>query len=116
MSETVHYKGTATKVYQDLGKTVEQMAEKIAKENGFTELPSWTNSWLEALCEPWCSSYFYHPKSMSLFKITREEYEEDYEIITAKEVKKDSFEYELRYHNGGAGFQECLEEALDKVI
>ena len=116
MSETVHYRGTATKVYQDLGKTVEQMAEKISKERGHIELPSWADNWIEFLCDMYDSEYFYHPKSMALFKITKEDVQEDDDITTAKEIKKDSFAYELRYYNGSAGFEECLEEALDKVI
>lgn len=115
MSETVHYKGTATKIYH-LGKTVEQMAQKIMLEKGNNRLPIWASNWLEYLCDEFYEEYFYHPDSQSLFKITKTEHEPDGEIIVAKAIKKDTYEYELRYYNGGAGFSECLEEALNKVI
>jgi hypothetical protein len=116
MSETVHYKGTATKIYQDLGKTVEEMAQQILLNRGFDSKPSWADNYIEALCEMFSNEFFYHPKSMSLYKVDRWEHEQDEEIIKANKIGTDKFEFELRYYNGGAGFGECLEEALDEVV
>jgi hypothetical protein len=116
MSETVHYKGTATKIYQDSGKTVEEMAMSILNSKGITQVLGFYDNAIEYLCDEWYEEYFFHPASQSLFKITKETHEPDEEIINAKKIAKDTFEYELRYYNGGAGFSECLEEALNKVV
>jgi hypothetical protein len=114
MSETVHYKGIATKIYQSSGQTTSQKAEEILK-NRNKEIASYYNNPLECLCNEYDEEFFYHSKTDSLYKLTCENIDESDDIIRAKEISKDSYEYELRFYNGGAGFRECLEEAFDKL-
>ena len=114
MSEIEHHRGIATKVYQGLGETLEQTAKKILDRRNIT-VPSYFNNALEYLCDDLYEEYFFHHNSQSLFKIEDTEIENEEEVIRAKEIGKDKFEYELKFHNGGAGFTECLKEAFDKL-
>lgn len=114
MSETVHYRGIATKIDIQKGDTVLDLACRILKER-HKEIASYYENALECLCNNYDEEFFYHPKTNTLYKISHTQYEPDEEIIKAKLKDDGTIEYELRYYNGGAGFEECLEEAMDKL-
>lgn len=115
MSQTVHYKGKANLV--DLnGLTNEEFAEKFIKAQGRVK-PSYSDSSLEYLTDRWGDLFFFYPRNQFLYEITLETINEDEEIIKAEfDSASEGINYELRYYNGGAGFEECLEEAFDKII
>jgi hypothetical protein len=50
-----------------------------------------------------------------LYELTKEEHDPEEDIIKAINNTDGTIEYELRYYNGGAGFSECLDAALDKL-
>lgn len=114
MSETVHYKGTAKRV--DLkGLTNEEFALEYIKGQG-KDIPTYYTNTVEYLREIWSSYFFFYPKTQSLYEITKIGVDLDDEIIKAEfDPTNDIINYELRYYNGGAGFEECLEEAFDKI-
>ena len=114
MSEIVHYKGTAKMV--DLkGQTSEEFALEYIKTQG-KEIPSYYDNAVEYLVERWSNYFFFYHKNQSLYEITRVNVDLDDEIIKAEfDSTNDNINYELRYYNGGAGFEECLEEAFDKI-
>ena len=115
MSKTVHYKGIATKIksisIQDLQEFAEN--ELILRNKEVSDY--YENNFLECLCDTYYEEYFYHPKTNSLYAITREDIDSDEDIIRANVLKNETIEYELRFYNGGAGFSECLEEAFDNL-
>lgn len=115
MSETVHYRGTAKRV--DLqGLTNEEFAQNFIKGEG-KETPSYYESALEYLADIWDSDFFFYPRNQTLYQITKEDVDIDDEIIKAEfDSTCEGINYELRFYNGGAGFEECLEEAFDKLI
>ena len=115
MSETVHYRGTAKRV--DLqGLTNEEFAQKFIKNNN-REVPDYYKTATEYLVSTWDKEYFFYPRNQTLYKITRDDIDLDDEIIKAEfDSTCEGINYELRYYNGGAGFEECLEEAFDKII
>jgi|GEM_PF-2346808 hypothetical protein len=117
MSETVHYIGFATKIMQPHGKTVMDVAKSILKEKGYEINEYFKEDAILCLTEDFDSEFFFYPKTQSLYKITRVEHEPDEDIIEAKLIGFDDSQiaYELRYYNGGAVFEECLEEAFDKL-
>jgi len=115
MSETVHYKGIAKKVITPEGKTINEFSAEILKERNI-KIDDYYENEMACLAD-WCyDSYFYHKKSNTLFEITRESHEPNDDIIRAEFDRNGNINYELRYYNGGAGFEECLEEALDKLL
>jgi len=116
MSETVHYRGVATKVIIPEGKTLVQVAEDILKERDPQyKIPPYTDGPLEALCDEYYNEYFFYPGNQSLYNITKGSIDLDEDIMEAKELEDGTIVYELKYYNGGAGFEECLEEAMDKM-
>lgn len=117
MSETVHYKGIANLVDIPDGKTLVQVAEDILKEKDpLYELPANYDNDLEYLTYTYYEEYFYHPTGNALYRITKNSIDPYDDIIKATRRDNGEIEYELRYYNGGAGFEECLEEAMDKLM
>lgn len=43
------------------------------------------------------------------------EFEDDDEIIKASENPDGTISFQLKFYNGGASMNECLEEAIDKL-
>jgi len=117
MSETLHYRGVATKIMQPQGQTVMDVARGILKERNYSINEYYKGNAIQCLTEDFNYEFFFHPRTQSLYKITRVEHEPDEDIIEAKLIGFDNSQiaYELRYYNGGAGFEECLEEAFDKL-
>lgn len=115
MSETVHYKGTAKPVKLLPNQTQEEFAETYLLMAGKTKLQDYYKSWVEYLADEFYDDFFYHAGTKTLYKITKVGHDLDEEIIRAEKLPNGTIEYELRYYNGGAGFSECLEEAMDKI-
>ena len=114
MSETVHYKGIATKIEQPNDKTLLDVAKGILKERNY-DIPDYYDNAIECLTQEFYEEFFYHPKTKNIYKITKEHHDLDEDIIKADLMDDGTIVYELRYYNGGAGFQECMEEAFDKL-
>ena len=114
MSETVHYRGIATKIEQPNDKTLIDVAKDILKERN-KEIADYYNDAIDCLCDIYYHEFFYHPKTQALYKLDNNEYEPNEDIIRAEQKENGTIEYELKYYNGGAGFEECIEEAFDKL-
>ena len=114
MSETVHYKGIATKIEQPNDKTLLDVAKGILKSRN-KEIADYYDNAIECLVQEFYDEYFYHPKTQTLYSITKSAHDLEEEIIKAEPREDGTIEYELRYYNGGAGFEECMEEAFDKL-
>lgn len=116
MSEDVLYKGILKPIPLADGETYEDFARKECEKNNIVKSNIY-NNYIEALVDHYWNpeKYFFHEKSQILYIIDNTEYDPYNEIIEATENYDGSVEYILKYHNGGAGFDECLEEALDKM-
>ena len=114
MSETVHYRGIATKIEQPNDKTLLDVAKQILVERN-KEIADYYYDAIECLTQEFYNEFFYHKKTQTLYSITKTEHDLDDEIIKAVVINDDKIAYELRYYNGGAGFEECMEEAFDKL-
>jgi len=113
MSEIVHYKGTAEKICIGLTESEEKAKEILSSRS--KEVDDYYDSALECLSQEFYKEFFFHLKTKTLYQLENSGHEPDEEIIKA-EAKGDAIEYELRYYNGGAGFEECLDEAFDKLV
>lgn len=114
MSETVHYRGIATKIEQPNNRTLIDVAKDILKERN-KEIADYYENALECLCDSYHHEFFYHPKTQILYKLDNNEHDPNGNIIRAEQREDGVIDYELRYYNGGAGFEECMEEAFDKL-
>jgi hypothetical protein len=115
MSETVHYKGRVIRVAEGL-ESSREYAAKVLDDRNKTVSDYYNGHPISCLCDIYEEEFFFHQQKKNLYKIySKESIESNDEIITAKVINKVVIDYELRYYNGGAGFEECLEEALNKL-
>jgi hypothetical protein len=112
MSETVHHRGTITEVEPPKGITLEDYAKQLLTERGKT-IRSYHKNGIDALCDTFYGEFFSYKET--LYSIDDKDLDPDGTIIRAKVLSPKVIEYELRFYNGGASFQECLEEALDTL-
>jgi hypothetical protein len=107
MSETVHYKGTLTKVDLE-GLTIEEFAKKTVGEGN---LEQWCDSYAEQLMD----DDEYMIRNGDLYKIDSEEVDTDYDIFNMNEAPDKTLKFEVMYYNGGCGFTEALNEAFERM-
>lgn len=50
-----------------------------------------------------------------LYSVLKEEIDMDEDIFIAKVNKNGDIDFEVKYYNGGCGFEEAIEEAIDKL-
>lgn len=82
---------------------------------GEEEYPEYFESFLEYFLDKYYRDFFYDKKTDTLYRIEDKNYDPSGDIIEAKRLDSNNIEYILQYYNGGARFEECLEEALDKL-
>lgn len=112
MSETVHYKGTAT--FLASGEDVEPKARHLLLIRGIKEKPDYHYTWAEFIADKYYTEFFYHIGNRELYAINYKELDPN-ELIQASRNNNGSIDFHLLYYNGGAGFSECLEEAINKL-
>ena len=112
MSEVVHYIGKAKEVETDLD--LEDFAGQIVRDRNIKYREHYDSN-LQCLSGELYKEYFYHNKSHKLYEIDYKENETYEDIIRASYTEGGDVSFELKYYNGGAGFGECLEDALDKL-
>ena len=117
MSETVYYRGTAKEIVPKGDLTVEEIAKNLCDSKGIK-----MNDYVkEYYNESWCfllSDEDYDQYSYiggKLYYISKEYVDLEEEIIKANKIKEGEFTFELKFYNGGASFNECLEEAINKL-
>ena len=114
MSETVHYRGVATKINIPSDKSLINVAEDILKKEK-VKIDNYYENTLQQLNEDCSDSYFFHSKTGTLYSLESKEIDLYEDIIRAEIKDETTIEYELKFYNGGAGFSECLEEAFAKL-
>jgi len=118
MSENVHYTGKAKELVIPEGMNEFQFARKLLEMeediNIEEELEIYEDE-IECLLDLLEGKFFYHSKTKKFYEITKVTEDPYSDTISADIDSEGNISYELRYYNGGAGFQECLEEALTKL-
>ena len=110
MSETVHYKGTLTALERLDGETLEEQCKRLL---GGKPLPSFFNNYEEFLLD---ENY----KTMTvqngtLYEVAKITLDADDDIFNAHLRADGKIDFEVRYYNGGCGFDEAITEALEKL-
>ena len=103
MNETEHRKGTLTYIPVPKDLTwIEQVNYLIYKGWAFHEIDE---------DEKYCDAQLKHLNGM-WWDITEKEIDPYDEIVKARKLTETHYEYECRWHNGEASFDEVLEQAL----
>lgn len=109
MSEIKHYKGTLTKVEKLENETLEEQCKRILN---YKDLESYYDSYQEMLIDENDEQYIIHKDT--LYKV--EERKEIYnDIFNAEKIDDNKISFEVKYYNGGCGFSEAMDEALNKI-
>lgn len=113
MSQMEFHIGEATLIAsnrEDSIKIAKGILEDLGKEVG----PYYKDE-IECLLSTVYEKYFYHNKTGSLYQLENENFEDDDDIIEAENISPTKFKYRLKFYNGGTCFEECLEEAFNKI-
>ena len=110
MSETVHYRGTLTEVDMLDNETLEEQCKRLL---GDTELLSYYKSYQEMLLDQFYEIYIIYDDT--LYLVEKRNYEPDGDIFWSKGNEDRSISFEVKYYNGGCGFNEAIEEALENI-
>jgi hypothetical protein len=110
MSETVHYRGTLTKLVVGKDK-IEAKAKEILVAAGKSEMPKYYDNWTEYLTDHFYDDYVVVYNT--LFSVEKTEVGEE-DVFNASETK-DGYKFEVMYYNGGCSFDEALDIALGKI-
>tara|TARA_R110000868_G_scaffold76573_2_gene220076 strand:- start:16918 stop:17280 length:363 start_codon:yes stop_codon:yes gene_type:complete len=115
MSRTEHRIGKIREVVMPEGTTTNEFAGALLLEDGIKEIPDYYNDNLEYLTDELYEQFHYHRPSDTLYEIIEDMDYDDEEIIIATDNGDGTINFNLKFYNGGAGFGECLDEALGKL-
>jgi hypothetical protein len=113
MSRT--HRGKAMKMNCENGETTLQLAKRILDYENIVIASYYTDA-LDCLCGELEERYFFHKEYDTIYRLNNNEFNPDDEVIVATRISPVQIEYEVRFYNGGAGFDECIEEAFDKLL
>lgn len=112
MSETVHYKGKLIKVKTD---DINEFIDQVLTDRKVTgDTLEYYNDKLDCFKNEFYEEYYYNDKDGSLYKILHEDCPYN-EVISAYNLDDSTIAFELLFYNGGASFNECLDEAVQKL-
>lgn len=106
MSETEHHRGTLTPV--EITTNIETTA-KILLEG--QELDSWHDTWRDKLEE----DEGYHVTDSMIYIVADTETPDYEDIFLAIKNDDGTISYETKYYNGGCGFNEAIDLAIENI-
>jgi len=108
MSETVHYTGLLTKVERIMDETLEQQCKRIM---GGIDLYPCFDTYSEMITDECYQKYYVH--NNELYSIASHKIKGDNELfISNYNEDNNTYDFEIRYSNGGCAFEEAIELAL----
>ena len=98
----------------DLGnKSVEEWCKNRCNLEGITELRSYNNNWTEEFRDTFYEKYFF-AKGQIFEAFDHKEF--DYkDIYYLKDNGDGTFDFVMKFYNGGTCLSECIEEELEKI-
>lgn len=110
MSETVHYKGVLKSIERYANETLEDQCKRLLDGK---ELPSYCDSYKEFFLDE------NYQKAVIIdgiiYRAVKEDVDPDSDIFRAKKINDNEIEFEVRYYNGGCGFNEAIDKALENM-
>ena len=110
MSEMVFYKGTLTKINN--GKTFKENCIEICKDIDKNTLADY-ESLQQYISEEFYDKYYIYENQ--LYKMKVKSVDLDNDIFNANMDKSGKIKFEVKYYNGGCGFNEAMDEAMDSM-
>lgn len=110
MSETEHHTGKLIPV--KIEKSLEETCKQICEDAGFL-LDEFYTTWKENLRDNLYEEYFIYKDV--LYRIESKEHPDDDYMVEASEYGDGTINFQIRFYNGSCGFDEALEDAMDKL-
>jgi hypothetical protein len=110
MSRTEHHLGKLIPV--ELTGTVEETCKSILKEMDIPE-SIWFDNFREQLEDECYKKYLVTDDA--IYKIESEEIDPYEDIAKATKNEDGSISFEVKYYNGGCGFSEAIEAAIERM-
>jgi len=108
MSETIHYKGTLTKVERLENESLEEQCKRLL--NG-KELDDCYDTYKEMLLNEFYKQYYLY--NDILYLVNKIELYGD--VFNASNGKNGEINFEIVYYNGGCSFNDAIERALNDI-
>jgi len=115
MSYYEHYKGILIKVEKLENESLEEQCKRLLEGKIAQEviLPNYYNSYEEMLLDEFYEEYYVY--NGILYSMYRESIDSDGDIFNANEGENGTINFEVRYYNGGCGFNEAIEESIKNI-
>ena len=110
MSYTEHFSGTLTPI--KIKNTLEETAKDIVEFQG-DKLETYHNNYIDALNDYQYKEYVV--LNDKIYKVEMKEFDGEDDIFESKLNADGSISFELRYYNGGCGFDEAIKEATKNI-
>lgn len=120
MSEVVHFRGKIEEVKAHDNESMEDVAKRLLAENNI-EMKDYYDSAIECLeSESYSATKGYYGEYIlineRLYKVVEcQDIDPDEDIIRAEKNPDGTINFEVKYYNGGCGFSEAVEEAVNKI-
>lgn len=116
MSETVYYKGKLKEVSKLPNETLEQQCKRVLNNKNIKNLHKYYGDWTVYMNYEFSDEYYINYKNSTLYSIINKEgVNTDEDFFHAKSNNNNEIEFEVQYYNGGCGFDEALDEAIENI-
>ena len=113
MSETVHYKGILTRVLPCDGETLQDIAKRILDHHNEIVEDYYDGDYLDCLEDKFYQGYVVLDDK--IYEVEKKELDPDGNIFKASLYSDGTIEFEVKYYNGGCGFDEAIDHAIDNM-
>ena len=114
MSRIEHHKGKLIPVEIYENEDIDSIKVRLLKEHGYFLKSVLDDTYsIKSLFDDTLSTMYYVHNGI-IYQIHDTELLDE-EIIEASKNEDGSISYHLMWYNGGAGFDECLDESMDKL-
>jgi len=115
MSYYEHYRGNLNKVERLENESLEYQCKRLLEEEMSREvfLPDYYDSYGEMLVNEFYGEYYVY--NGILYSMYREFIDSDGDIFNANEGENGAINFEVRYWNGGCGFNEAIKRAVENI-
>ena len=110
MSETVHYKGTLKEIKKLENETLENQCKRLLDNE---KLSSYCESYREMLEDENYEKLFIYDDV--LYSVEMQEIDPYDDLFVANKNEDGTIGFEVKYYNGGCGFNEAIGYAIKKM-
>ena len=113
MSQTETHFGKLRKVEIPQGQTLEQWCREKCEVEGYPEIATYNDNWLEQFRDVFHEKYFF--VGNEIWEAFDHHETEDDDIYHLQENEDGTLTFIMQFYNGGTCLTECIEESLENL-